>query len=206
MLALAAAAVIAGILVLVLSGGGGGSHHKTSGATLVQAAAGYLGVPSSEVRQKVRSGESIGQIAASTHGSSRSGLIEAIYQERAAAIKRQGLTPAAEHAALASAHHEIVQTVDHKRTHRGLLVTVASYLGISEAQLRSRLATHHTLAAVANATPGRSRAGLVDALVADRRQKLETALREKAITRTELERAVKQLHRRFERSVARPLG
>ena len=46
------------------------------------------------------------------------------------------------------------------------LATAATYLGVSESTLRSDLQSGKTLAAIANATPGKSAAGLIAALVA----------------------------------------
>ncbi|HTA36384.1 MAG TPA: hypothetical protein VK761_06680, partial [Solirubrobacteraceae bacterium] len=55
------------------------------------------------------------------------------------------------------------------------LATAADYLGISSAQLRSELSGGRTLAGVAAATPGKSEAGLVAALVAAKQRKLDRA-------------------------------
>jgi hypothetical protein len=67
----------------------------------------------------------------------------------------------------------------HARAHAhhgssGLLATAAGYLHISPKQLRAELRSGKTLAQIAAATPGSSEAGLIAALVAAAKQKLQT--------------------------------
>jgi hypothetical protein len=60
--------------------------------------------------------------------------------------------------------------------HRGgTLATAAGYLGSSPAQLRSELQAGKSLAAIADATPGKSEAGLIVALEAASKQRLAAA-------------------------------
>jgi hypothetical protein len=54
------------------------------------------------------------------------------------------------------------------------LVAASGYLGVPAAQLAGDLQAGKTLAEVANATPGKSAAGLVEALVAEKRNRLQT--------------------------------
>jgi hypothetical protein len=70
-----------------------------------------------------------------------------------------------------AAHHH--NAADHRK--RGMLATAANYLGLSTAQLGSELESGKSLAQVADATPGKSQAGLVEALEAADRQKLAAA-------------------------------
>src|ERR1700722_5112471 len=55
------------------------------------------------------------------------------------------------------------------------LVPAASYLGLTVAQLQRDLGSGKSLAQVADATSGKSAAGLIAALVAERKQKLNAA-------------------------------
>lgn len=57
----------------------------------------------------------------------------------------------------------------------GTLATAAGYLGVGPAQLRGELQSGKSLAEIANATSGRSSAGLIAALEAAGKQKLATA-------------------------------
>jgi hypothetical protein len=64
------------------------------------------------------------------------------------------------------------------RSHRGRardLAAAAAYLGISPTQLSGELSSAKTLAQVADASPGKSAAGLKQALVAARRARLASA-------------------------------
>jgi hypothetical protein len=63
----------------------------------------------------------------------------------------------------------------HAGARHGLLTSASGYLGIPATQLRSELASGKTLAQIADATPGKSEAGLVAALVAAGRQRLQSA-------------------------------
>ncbi|HXD55944.1 MAG TPA: hypothetical protein VN618_14405 [Solirubrobacteraceae bacterium] len=212
MLAVAAVAVAAAILIIALDGhGDSGSRHgggatRDGRGTVVQLAAGYLGVPVAEVRARLRRGETLGQIAASGKGASRIGLIESLYSARAAAVKARGLSPAAEAAELRTVRRTLIAQVDHARRRAGLVRGAASYLGLDEAELTGKLAGGHTLAQVAAATPGRSWAGLLQALLATRRQAIERAVSEKAVSAGAAHRALSRLRSRLERQIERPGG
>jgi hypothetical protein len=65
---------------------------------------------------------------------------------------------------------------DGKRQPRTTLAAASAYLGVSEAQLRGDLSSGKSLAQVAAATPGRSAAGLIEAIVGARRARLEQQL------------------------------
>jgi hypothetical protein len=80
-----------------------------------------------------------------------------------------GVTAAAVMAAQPAATH-----AHHHHHHRkgGTLATAARYLGSSPAQLQSELQSGNSLAEIANATSGKSEAGLIAALEAADRQRL----------------------------------
>jgi hypothetical protein len=65
-----------------------------------------------------------------------------------------------------------------KRQRHGKLATAAAYLGLSEAQLRSELQAGKSLAEIADATPGKSEAGLIQTLEAADHQKLAAEVNE----------------------------
>src|SRR5689334_9751945 len=75
-LAIAVAAVLAGGAIAAVAATRGGGHHHPSGP--LAAAAGYLGVSTSELRGELRSGKSLAQVANSTSGKSAKGLVEAV--------------------------------------------------------------------------------------------------------------------------------
>ncbi len=63
----------------------------------------------------------------------------------------------------------------HHKGPAGPLVTAAGYLGLSTTQLRSELRSGKSLAQIANSTPGKSQAGLVEVLVSADKRKLAAA-------------------------------
>jgi hypothetical protein len=204
MLMIAAAAVIAAVLISVLSGGGAGRGHAPAQGSVLQLASGYLHLPASEVRRRLRTGETLGEIAGSTKGASRAGLVEAVYASRSQAIRRRHLAPAKERAELVALRRGLIAQVDRPRRRAGLRRTAAQYLGLDEAQLRAKLTAGQTLAQIAETTPGRSRAGLIAALVTPRRKALELALKEKQITAAAERAAASKLRARAERQIGRP--
>jgi len=162
---------------------------RDHGGTLAVAST-YLGVSKTELRKDLREGKTLAQVAKETSGKSEAGLIEAIVaarKARAAAnsaglekrvrarINRVGglgvLGPGAggSKAASASAHGEFAA-----RSYLGL--PAAEYLGVTAAQLQSDLQSGKTLAQVAEQTSGKSEAGLIEALVAARKERLAAAV------------------------------
>jgi hypothetical protein len=58
--------------------------------------------------------------------------------------------------------------------HRSLLSLPSAYLGVSKDAIKAQLASGKTLAQIADATPGKSAAGLVDYVAAAAKTKLDT--------------------------------
>ncbi|MFN2520546.1 MAG: hypothetical protein ABR525_05825 [Candidatus Limnocylindria bacterium] len=146
----------------VLANGG-----ALGGAQLLAAAASYIGISEADIRAELASGKSLADVA-TAHGKTRDGLIAALSD--AAAKQIPGL-------------------VDQKGTPRGPfghggpgarvegdpIAAAATYLGVTAADLRTKLTAGQTLAAVANGTSGKSRDGLIQALVADATAKIDQA-------------------------------
>jgi len=159
------------------------------------AIAGYLGVSPAQLEGELRSGRSLGQIAEGTPGKSAAGLIDALI-----AHKRQRLSTLA-----ARVPRRVRAEVDrrggrvgrpgarrpggHGGAHRGLGQVAAAYMGISVHQLRTQLRSGRTLAQIATATPGRSPARLIDALVAARRQRIAARATAGKLSRSRADRA-----------------
>ena len=141
------------------------------------AAATYIGITEAQLRTELGTDKSLADVAIA-HGKTRDGLI----------------------AALASAQQqEIATLVDQKgigvrpnpangggpgpgfgRGPGGNVIgdteaAAATYLGTTEADLQTKLRAGQTLAQIANATAGKSRDGLVNALVADATSKIDAA-------------------------------
>jgi len=64
----------------------------------------------------------------------------------------------------------------------GALDAAATYLGLTEEQLRTQLNSGKSLADIAKATDGKSVQGVEDAIVADAKKHLDTAVKDKRIT------------------------
>jgi len=64
----------------------------------------------------------------------------------------------------------------------------ATYLGMTDEQLKTALATGKSLGEIAKATPGKSRDGLVDALTAQANQRIAQALKDGKITADQAEK------------------
>jgi len=79
---------------------------------------------------------------------------------------------------------------------RGHLDAAATYLGMTEAELRTQLASGKTLADVAKAK-GKSVDGLVAALVADEKKKLDAAVKAGRITQAQADAFLERAKQRF---------
>jgi hypothetical protein len=161
------------------------SAQRVARAGLAPAAS-YLGVTVAQLQGDLASGKTLAEVADTTSGKSAAGLIQALVAER-----KQKLTAAA------TSLTKRVTAVVNRRGRAGSLTSgaarrpgwrrlfaaptrlgfvAASYLSIPAAQLQSDLRSGETLAQVANATSGRSEAGLIEALVAARRTRLAAAV------------------------------
>jgi hypothetical protein len=105
MLMLAVLAIAAGATAAVVMAARPGSHRH-AGSSPLAAAAAYLGTSGSQLKQELRSGETLAQLADATAGKSEAGLLEALAdarRERLAAEVRAGtITRARAGAALAT--------------------------------------------------------------------------------------------------------
>lgn len=138
------------------------------------AAAEYIGISEEDLRTELQAGKSLAEIAVA-NGKTREGLIAALS---------------------AAATEKIGQFVDQKGPfgpgpgfpgkirHAGIeAFNVASdYLGIERDALLERVRAGESLGEVADATDGKSRAGLVDAIVAASNTKIDEALASRRIT------------------------
>jgi hypothetical protein len=138
-------------------------HHQGKaspprGQRLLQTATSYIGMTPEALEQGLRSGKSLGQMATEA-GKTEAGLVQALassaragLEERIAqAVKQPG-------GGLPGLHHH----------GHPLRVAAAAYLGLTPAALSAQLHAGRTLAQIADSTPGRTRAALIDALVAAR--------------------------------------
>ncbi|HEX5225234.1 MAG TPA: hypothetical protein VFW29_08895 [Solirubrobacteraceae bacterium] len=171
---LAAAAVLAGgALAAVTAAQGTGEHRHTKSA--LGAASSYLGVGEPQLRAELREGKTLGQVAAATSGKSAQGVIDAIVAARKAHLESQ----------LQGLPVRVAEQVMHGHVghvHAAARSAVAGYLGLTAAQLRAKLRSGATLAQIAGSTPGRSRAGLIAALVAAREKAIAAMVSDGLLT------------------------
>jgi hypothetical protein len=161
LLGLLAAAVVlaAGALAAVTAAEGPAEHHHPKSA--LAAASSYLGLSASQLRGDLRAGKTLGQVAAATPGKSAQGVIDAIVAARRSRLESQ----------LQGLQVQVAEEVMHghpAHARAAARSVIVAYLGLTGPQLRAKLRSGSTLAQIADSTPGRSRAGLVAALVAAR--------------------------------------
>lgn len=213
LLGIALAAVIAGVILAVTSGMprhrhpantrqalSGGSAHSD-----LQLAAQYLGISSAELRRRLRTGETMVEVANSTPGKSASGLTTALLAPRAARVRARKPSGTAEQEALKRERAQILAETVRVRGRSGPLPTAAGYLGMSVPALRARVRAGQSLAEVARAQK-KSREGLIGALVSVKAQRLKTALQEHALTPAQLRAALSRLGKRVRRQIDAHLG
>ena len=150
-------------------------HGAFGGANFLSTAATYIGITEAALRTELQTGKSLADVAVA-HGKTRDGLIAALTQ---------------------AATSEITTLVDTKnpiparpsgapgfgfRVEGNSLAAAATYLGTTEADLRTKLQGGQTLAQIAAATAGKSRDGLIQALVTDETAKIDQAQKDGKIT------------------------
>ena len=142
-------------------GHNGGPGFLTTAAT-------YIGITEDALRTELATGKSLADVAVA-HGKTRDGLISAL---------------------VAASTTEITTLVDTKnpfpappaggpgrgfRIEGAPLAAASTYLGISDADLRTNLQAGQNLGQIAAATAGKSRDGLIAAIVADENGKIDAA-------------------------------
>lgn len=151
---------------------------ERGGGDLIAAAATYIGIPVADIRTQLRAGKSLTDIVVA-NGKTRDGLVAALV-----AASQQRISTFVDQKGLAGPGGFGGQKGEHGQ--RGLVgasdTAAATYLGVSPADLETKTDAGQSLAAIANATPGKSRDGLIQALVADATAKIEQAKTNGTIT------------------------
>jgi hypothetical protein len=210
------AAIASGVLVLggaagAIAAGGDGKPHQVprpaAGArrlTLrdVRAAAAYLGVPAAELVSELQSGKSLDEVAAATPGKSADGVVGALASEKrrrlntlTASVVKHASSEASGHPKSIAGLRRLSRAPQGSATSARAASIASVYLGISDEKLESQL-SGRTLAEVAAATPGKSVAGLVAALISPRRARLNAALGAHRMSQARAEAVNARLSRR----------
>ena len=148
-------------------------HRGIGGANVLATAAAYIGITEAALRIELQAGKSLAEVAVA-NGKTRDGLIAALTTAASQAIgnlvDKKGLGgPGGPGRPGAFVKSEP-------------FAAASSYLGVAQADLMARVRAGETLAAIANATAGKSRDGLVAAIVADGTAKVDAAVTAGTIT------------------------
>jgi hypothetical protein len=188
-LGVALVALLAGGTAVALGATGGGTNRSGSHRTkanredsLLPAAARYLGMSVVQLRQDLKSGKTLGQIADATGGRSEAGLIAALVAAREARMKKQQAKLPVQVTALVKLPGGRRQ---HSARRESVHAAVLSYLGLSHEALVAELHRGKSLAEVADATPGKSSAGLTEAILAVGAKRLEAAVAAGRLTKAD---------------------
>ncbi len=147
------------------------SVHRAG--ALLPAAAGYLGISTAELRKKLRSGQTLAQIAAATPGRTEAGLIAALLSAEQARVQTRTAQLPTRIKALVNAPGGIRAAARARRN--SVREAVLSYLGLTRQQVARDMRSGKTLAQIADSEPGKSSSGLIEAILAPATQRLDAA-------------------------------
>jgi hypothetical protein len=204
----------------ISSNSGRGGHGPGDGGPRgghgddLAAAATYLGIPQADLLTSLQSGKTLAQVAGATGGKTVAGLIDAIVAaektELAAAVTSGRITQAQADQIATTLTAHVTAEVNNTEPARGPgrghggpghggddFTAAATYLGVTEAALSTQLSAGKTLAQVADATGGKSAAGLIDALVAHETAELNAAVTAGSLTAAQRDALLPQLKARF---------
>ena len=169
------------------------SSRGTARSRLLSEAAVYLGTTTAALRGDLSSGKTLAEVGDATPGKSAAGLVSAIEADAKSRIT----------ASEARLRSHVNAAVYGTRRRALMLSAAASYLGVSARTLQGELRSGKTLAAIASSTPGKSEAGIVQALVAARRTAIEARAKAGAITHAQESQLLANLQQRAQARVER---
>jgi len=152
--------------------------------SLFTAAATYIGITEAQLRTELGTDKSLADVAVA-HGKTRDGLIQALtaaqQQSIATLIDQKGIG-ARPNPANGYGPGPGFGRGPGDRVTGDSLAAAATYLGTTTSDLQTKIRAGQTLAHIANATAGKSRDGLFNALVADATAKIDAAQKAGTIT------------------------
>ena len=154
-----------------------GQGPGAKGSSYFTAAATYIGITEAQLRTELGTDKSLADVAVA-HGKTRDGLIAAL-----TAAQQQNISTLVDQKGIGARPNPANGFGPGPggfgrgpgRIFGGSEAAAATYLGTTAADLETKLRAGQTLAQIANATPGKSRDGLVNALVADATTKIDAA-------------------------------
>ena len=150
----------------------------------ITAAATYIGITEAQLRTELGTDKSLADVAIA-HGKTRDGLIAALVasqQQNIAALVDQKGIGARPNPANGYGPGGYGRGPGGKNVIGDSEAAAATYLGTTAADLETKVRAGQTLAQIANATAGKSRDGLLNALVADATAKIDAAQKAGTIT------------------------
>jgi hypothetical protein len=157
-------------------------HGPGAKASYFAAAASYIGITEAQLRTELGTDKSLADVAIA-HGKTRDGLIAALV-----AAQQQNITTLVDQKGIGARPNPGngpgpgFGRGPGGRVAGDPLAAAATYLGITTADLETKMRAGQTLAQIANATAGKSRDGLVNALVTDATAKIDAAQKAGTIT------------------------
>jgi len=218
LLAVAALAVVAAVAIVATRATHRGPPRSAAAVAArsvtpgdVTVAASYLGISEPQLRKALRSGKTLSEMAGATGGRSPAGLVGALVVAKTARLEaavRAGRVPKSqERARLVDLRRRSEAEV--RKSHAIAVGSIhyvaiaAGYLGITAKQLHSDRSGGKSLAEVADAVPGRSAAGLINALVRARKTELDVTVSARSLSRSDEARLLAGLRKRVSAQVAR---
>jgi hypothetical protein len=216
--------ITAGVLALGLSGGvamaayapdittsvasvfnGAGANAANNGphgADFFSAAATYIGITVDQLRTELGTDKSLADVAVA-HGKTRDGLIQALM-----AAEQTNISNLVDQKGIAAQRGPGGPGGPGFGVRLDSLAAAATYLGVSQADLMTKLQSGQTLAQIAAAASGKSRDGLIAALVADAKAKIAAAETAGTITAAQATTLTNELQNRITQQVdsTRPTG
>jgi DNA-binding phage protein len=162
-------AQLPGGAALFVSGGPFGSPHSLA------TAAAYIGITEAELRTELQTGKTLAEVAIA-HGKTRDGLIAALSAE---ATKQ--ITTAVDQPGTMFTDRGARVGPGGARGMMNDIAAAAAYIGTTDTDLRTKLQAGQTLTQIATAA-GKTRDGLIAAMVADGNAKIDAAAAAGTIT------------------------
>ncbi|HEV8669346.1 MAG TPA: hypothetical protein VGS01_01280 [Candidatus Limnocylindria bacterium] len=149
------------------------SNSPFGSPNILATAAAYIGITEADLRTELQTGKTLAQIAVA-HGKTRDGLIAALSAEATKAITTAVDQPGTNFPGPGGRGGPRAMITND-------LAAAAAYIGTTEADLRTKLQAGQTLAQIATAA-GKTRDGLIAAMVADGNAKIDAAVAAGTIT------------------------
>jgi hypothetical protein len=172
-------------------------QHAGRGGDLLRAAAEFIGITVEQLRTEMGTDKSLADVAVA-HGKTRDALITAL-----TTAQSQRIAEIVDHKGFPQKPGPGKRLAAHVRA--DVFQVASAYLGISAEDLRTQLRSGKSLAEIAAATPGKTKAGLVAAIVADETARIDKAVADGKLTAEQAARLKAGLAERVGQMVERSM-